>query len=243
VRQRSLVLCYHAVSDCWTDPLAVGATTLERQVRWLRRRGYRPVTAAEVLDNRRRTLHVTFDDAFRNIATALTALERLGTPVTVFACTRHAEGGLPLDVPELRQRAEQAPSELATMSWDALRELADRGVEIGSHTVSHPHLPRLSDTELRHELRRSKEQIEAQLGRRCRFLAYPYGEDDGRIHAAAQAAGYTAAFTLGTAGGGLERFALGRVDIYRGDGRLRFALKTSPLRRPAKALLSVARGR
>ena len=39
------------------------------------------------------------------------------------------------------------------MSWDELREHADRGVQIGSHTVSHSHLTRLSDAEFQKETR------------------------------------------------------------------------------------------
>ena len=64
------------------------------------------------------------------------------------------------------------------MTWDELRALAERGVEIGSHTLTHPHLPLLSDEELLRELGDSREQFEAELNRPCRYLAYPYGEND-----------------------------------------------------------------
>jgi len=238
---RPLVLCYHAVSVSWMDPLAVSAVTVERQVRRLIRRGYRPVAAADTLANDRRTMHVTFDDAYRNIAPALDALERLRVPVTVFSCTDHAQDGRRLDVPELRHRAPRESRELDTMTWDTLRELADRGVEIGSHTVSHPHLPTLDDAELASELRSSRERIEDELQRPCRFLAYPYGEDDQRVHAAAREAGYSAAFTLSPPDGRTDVFALPRIDIYRGDNAARFALKTAPGRRSLVALTHVLR--
>ena len=80
------------------------------------------------------------------------------------------------------------------MDWDALRGLAERGIEIGSHTVSHPHLPLLGDVEVQRELRESRKQIEDELRRPCRFLAYPFGDEDARIRAASAAAGYEAAF-------------------------------------------------
>ena len=239
---RPLVLCYHAVSDRWADPLAVDPTAFVRQLGALVRLGWRPVTAAQVLDNRKRTLHVTFDDAYRNVASsALPVLERLGMPATVFACSGYARDGRILDVPELRDRRGDHPEELETMDWDALRDIADRGVEVGSHTVSHPHLPELSDAELRRELSDSREAIEAELGRPCRYLAYPYGEDDRRVHAAAQAAGYTGAYTLRRKGDGLDRFAVPRVDVYRGDGMGRFALKSSPVYGPGTAILDAVR--
>ena len=236
MRLRSLVLCYHAVTDCWDDPLAIPAATIERQVRMLLRRGYRPVDAVSALTDERLTLHVTFDDAFRNVAGVLPALQRLGVGVTIFACTRFAEDGRPFHVSELRGRAPAREDELLTMPWDTLRELARQGVEIGSHTVSHPHLTWLSDRDLRAELVDSKRRIADELGRECRVLAYPYGDDDDRVRAATRAAGYEAAFSLGGRAGELDRFSLPRVDVYRGDGRVRFALKVSPLRGAASTV-------
>ena len=118
------------------------------------------VPAAEIVHGRGRLLHVTFDDAFRSIDAALPALERLGVPATVFACSDLADEGLPLDVPELAADVAAHPDELATHPWERLRELAGRGVEIGSHTCSHPHLPRLGDDELDRELQESRARLE-----------------------------------------------------------------------------------
>ena len=82
-----LVLCYHAVSDRWADPLAVPARVLVTQVRRLLGRGLRPVDAAEILDRPAGSFHVTFDDAYRNIEQVLPELRSLGAGVTVFACS------------------------------------------------------------------------------------------------------------------------------------------------------------
>ena len=99
------------------------------------------------------------------------------------------------------------------MSWDELRGHAERGITIGSHAVSHPHLPRLTDTELREELEDSKAEIETELGRPCPDLAYPYGEHDERVRTAVRRAGYERAYALRGSKGDL--FALPRVDLYR----------------------------
>jgi peptidoglycan/xylan/chitin deacetylase (PgdA/CDA1 family) len=243
MRFRPLVLCYHAVSDGWTDPLAVTPAALEAQVRDLLRRGFRPVSAEATLDNAARTLHVTFDDAYRNVASVLPTLARLGVPVTVFACSRYADRGDPLDVPELRGRADGAPGALDTMSWEALREWAERGVTIGSHTCSHPHLPLLDDFELRRELTESKERVEDEIGGPCTTLAYPYGEEDERVRANARHAGYTVGFSLRGENRALDPYAVPRVDVYRPDGKLRFAAKTSVLRAPAVKVLDTVRRR
>ncbi len=238
-----MVLCYHAVTEGWHDGLSVDRMTLERQVRLFLRRGLKPVRAADVLSGRGRLLHVTFDDAFESVRRALPALERLGVPVTVFACTDYAVEGRPLDVPELAERGRGFGHELATMNWDSLRELSERGVEIGSHTRTHPHLPRLSDEEVDRELRESRVAVEDRLGRPCPFLAYPFGDEDRRVRDAARRAGYDAAFALPGDSSGVDRYALPRVGIYRKDGVARTFLKTSPaLRRAAARVRRVRRG-
>jgi peptidoglycan/xylan/chitin deacetylase (PgdA/CDA1 family) len=181
---------------------------------------------------------VTFDDAFTSVLRVLPALERLGVPVTVFACSDYASDGRPLNVPELARDAAALPDELATMTWDQLRELADRGVEIGSHTRTHPHLPQLSDEKLKREVSDSRASLEAELGRPCRFFAYPYGAEDARVRRAVHAAGYEAAFALQSNEREVDPYALPRVALFRSDtNRLRAALKTTPvIRRTVRRL-------
>ncbi len=221
----SFVLCYHAVSGDWDDPLSVAPRTLARQVGAARRLGWQPTTLAGVVGGRRRALHVTFDDAFRSVLAALPVLEGLGVPGTVFACTDFA--GRTLDLPQLRSVAPEHRHELATLSWDELREAAERGLEVGSHTRRHFDLRGLSDDALQDELATSREQIESELGRRCRFLAYPYGQFDRRVQLAAERAGYDAAVGLVGVGNLGGRFGIPRVDASPDDGPVRIGFKSS----------------
>ena len=85
------------------------------------------------------------------------------------------------------------------LTWFELLELERRGIEIGSHTVSHRDLRALSDRELRHELVASRRTLEHRLRHPVRWLAYPFGGHDGRVVAAARRAGYALAVT--TVGG------------------------------------------
>ena len=195
VARRSLVLCYHAVSPTWEHRLAIEPDLLLRQVRVLSR--FRPV-------------RTTFDDAFRSAPSVFPALEQLVVPIQIFVCTSYARTGAPLALAEL---AGDDPQQLATMGWDALLEHADRGVAIGSHAVTHPHLTTLSGDELRRELNESKEEIEDRLGRPCDDLAYPYGEHDARVRAAARAAGYLRGYAL--RGSKSDPYAAPRLDLYR----------------------------
>jgi peptidoglycan/xylan/chitin deacetylase (PgdA/CDA1 family) len=193
--RRTVVLCYHMVSATYEHRLSISPQLLLRQVRLLARFA---------------RVRASFDDAFRSAAAVFPALERRGVPVQIFVCSGYARDGSPLTIPELEG---DDPEQLATMSWEELRAHAERGVEIGSHGIAHAHLTRLSDADLRRELGESKAEIEDVLGRRCPDLAYPYGEHDERVRAAARAAGYERAYGLRERGH--DAYALRRVDLYR----------------------------
>ncbi len=214
--------------------MAVAERQFERQVRLALRCGYRPGSIDDVVFSTRRVLHVTFDDALRSAEAGMKILERLGVQSTVFACPRYADRGRVLDVPELAGEVEAYRDELRTMDWNALRRLSERGVEIGSHTLTHPHLPRLDDEGLRRELVESKARIEEELGVPCRFLAYPYGDEDERVRRAAEKAGYIAAF--GLPGRRRDRYSFARVGLYRVDGSFRTAAKLVPALRHGAAM-------
>jgi peptidoglycan/xylan/chitin deacetylase (PgdA/CDA1 family) len=200
-----LVLCYHAVSPTWEHRLAIHPDLLVRQVRLL---------------SRFRRVRASFDDAFRSAASVFPALELIRVPVQIFVCTSYAQAGAPLTIPEL---AGDDPGELATMTWDEFRAHAERGVEIGSHGVSHAHLTRLTDDEVGRELRESKQQIEDELGRPCLELAYPYGEHDERVRRIARGAGYERGYALWKRS--RDPYASPRLDLYRRHSPVRTLLR------------------
>jgi peptidoglycan/xylan/chitin deacetylase (PgdA/CDA1 family) len=85
------------------------------------------------------------------------------------------------------------------LSWDDVRALKSQGWAIGSHTVDHRILSRLSPEALHRELCQSKAAIEHHTGRPCTLLAYPNGGRDdisSQVIAAAAEAGYRAGFIL-----------------------------------------------
>ena len=91
-----------------------------------------------------------------------------------------ADVAVPLDHPQLP----------APLGWDRIRELAAHGVEIGSHTVTHPFLANLTDREMARELAQSKREIEARTGAPVKSMAYPFGNCDRRVMDRARDAGY-----------------------------------------------------
>lgn len=228
----TLVLCYHAVSDSWPAPLAVSAGQLRTQLERLVARGYRGATFSEAVAGGRseRTLAVTFDDAYRSTLLARPILEELGLPGTVFVPTAHVGSPAPMSWDGVDQwvGGPHEP-ELRCMDAGELRSLADAGWEVGAHTDSHPHLTTLADDDLARELAVSRERVEQLLGGPCRSLAYPYGDFDARVVAAARAAGYGAACTLDVDRHGGDPLAWPRVGVYRDEPDWRVALKCSPL--------------
>jgi peptidoglycan/xylan/chitin deacetylase (PgdA/CDA1 family) len=94
---------------------------------------------------------------------------------------------------EWSTETEAQHAEALVMSWDQVRALTRAGMDVESHTRWHRVLQTLSDDELREELTGSREELEGQLGRPVRAIAYPVGRRVAhiqRIREAVLAAGY-----------------------------------------------------
>ncbi len=234
-----LVLCYHAVSPTWRATFSVAPETIERQVSFLVKRGWQGATFSDAVlrPPASKTLAVTFDDGFASVfERAEPILSALGVVGTVFVPTSFisTEQNLRWEGIESWQSTPDA-HELRCMSWDALGELTERGWEIGSHTRTHPHLGRLSDHELREELRESRDQVSQYLGRGCRAVAYPYGEVDMRIAAVAEQVGYMAGACLSHSLVPRGPHLWPRVGVFHDDFDMRFRLKISRVTRSLRA--------
>jgi len=231
-----VILCYHAVSDRWPSVGAVAPATLDRQVRHLLRRRYRPLTLSAALasDPSERRLVVTFDDAFHSvIERGLPVLERLDVPATLFVPTDFASEAAPMTWSTLGQWLGTVHErELPCMSWDDVRRLAAVGWEVGSHTCSHPDLTALAGREAAAELARSKQVCEAEVQRACESLAYPFGVHDDQVVELTGSAGYERAVTLGDRLLGPRcrdrPLELSREGVYRTTRWPHFLAATSP---------------
>lgn len=97
---------------------------------------------------------------------------------------------LGVNVPEL------PPDDYGAISWDQARRMEADGVEIGSHTKTHPILTSVSDSRLLSELAESRARLEAMLGHEINLLCYPNGNYNGPVRRAAVASGYLCAVTV-----------------------------------------------
>src|SRR3954447_21965023 len=229
-----LVLCYHAVSAEWPADLSVTPERFEAQLDFLVRRGYVGATLEQAITEPPglRTVAITFDDAYRSVLElALPIMRRHGLTGSIYVPTDWPERVAPMSWAGIDQWiGGPHEQELRCLTWDQLGELAQEGWEVGSHTCSHPHLTQLSDAELAAELRRSRAACEDGLGQPCKSIAYPYGDVDGRVVAAAGAAGYGYGATLPeTRFNRPEPLDWPRLGIYHGADSRRFRLKVSRL--------------
>jgi len=80
-------------------------------------------------------------------------------------------------------------------SHETAEEILAFGMEIGSHTMTHPDVTAIEPDILRWELEESKTRLEAFTGREVSSFCYPFGYFDDRSAAAVAAAGYRLART------------------------------------------------
>jgi peptidoglycan/xylan/chitin deacetylase (PgdA/CDA1 family) len=243
----AVFLCYHSVAPTGPRYLTISADLFERQLATLQRRGLRAgdLGALEKLVAGRATAptaFLTFDDGFRdNFETVLPLLREYGYRAFVFVLPPLLQSGGTFEWPEMREDLARYAETMRSVTWPMLEEMKEAGFEVGSHTLSHSHLPELSGEELREELSQSRAAIAERLGS-CDTLAYPFGEWSPEVAAAAADCGYRFAFTLPTVSGQRQATPLSipRVNVdFRDDDR-RFAAKLSPWGR--RVLLSAAVG-
>jgi peptidoglycan/xylan/chitin deacetylase (PgdA/CDA1 family) len=233
---RATFLCYHSVAAAGPRFLTVTPELFEAQLAELKRRGVRGGGLADLHDvavgaKGPPTVFLTFDDGFLdNHHTVLPLLREYGFRAFCFVLPPLVDVGAPLAWPEVAADAERFPDTMASVTWPMVEEMVAGGFEIGSHTLTHPHLSRLEPGPLREELWEARSQIAARLGS-CDTLAYPFGDWSPEVAAAARDCGYSFAFTLPTATGqrDAEPLSIPRINVDSRDGGRRFGMKLRPL--------------
>lgn len=87
------------------------------------------------------------------------------------------------------------PAEFQALTWDELIEMEEQGVQVGSHTVSHPMLTQVDNERVRRELRDSKVRLEKVLNHEVPVFCYPNGANNDQVAEEVKLAGYDFAVT------------------------------------------------
>ena len=230
-RKRVTILCYHSVlatneaapHDPHKQHIPIGLFL--NHLDYLQG-NYRIISLTEFVKAKREnhrlpnySVVLTFDDGFEDFfSVAAPHLARRKLPATVFVITDRAYGYLP-------------PNGESFLSWPEIQELAAAGVQVGSHTCSHPALLGLPVAEATRELADSRTAILQHLSREDVPLSFPYGQTSSAISKLAQSLGYSCAINgvIGPNGGDADLFALSRTVIASDDDLVTFAARVSGL--------------
>ena len=223
LRDTPMILMYHGIADVPEDPnqLCVSPARFAEQLTWLERSGLRGVSVtalrqAMAAGRAAGLVGITFDDGYTSVLeTAVPELARRGFGATAFIIS-----GL------IGQ----------TNRWDAgpvwplldgagIAELAAAGIEIGSHSDTHPHLAGLPARRQAAEASASRARLEDLLSAPVRGFAYPYGSMDEAARGAVGAAGYEYACAVETPRSRLGPLALPRVYVGQRDSAARMTIK------------------
>ncbi len=222
------ILTYHQVTP---NPLPalrkyiVTPRALAMQMAWLAWAGYVPIDLDQLIAERAgrgalpaRPVVITFDDAYEDCARyAMPILQGHGFKAIFYMVAGLAGQGS-------RWLLPRYGVEYGLINWESARRLEAAGFQIGSHTLSHPHLADIPANECRKELIGSRMALEDRLGHEVRHLAYPFGCYNDQVRALAIEAGYWSACSMrpGLSTEEDDVLALRRVHITGQDTLLDF---------------------
>jgi peptidoglycan/xylan/chitin deacetylase (PgdA/CDA1 family) len=174
------VLTYHSLDESGSV-ISVRPDTFRAQIDFLVRRRI-PVVPLSELNGTPGGVGVTFDDGFENFYEhAFPILSAYRLPATVFIISGYC--GRNNDWPT---QPKSGIPRLALMNWAQVKEIADAGIELGAHTVTHPRLSALPAAQIQQELDRCRNEIEQRTGKLVRTMAYPYGDSNALVRECAR---------------------------------------------------------
>lgn len=184
------ILMYHSIppSDRQAGSNDVPASVFRRQLNVLADEGWSLMGLSAALTSRRiqpqrRVVALTLDDGYADAESAADIVAEFDGTCTLYLATDFI--------------AADAQRSARYLTWDVVRALHARGVEIGSHSVSHRPLDLVGPAELRRELVESKKRLDDAIGGLVVSVCYPHGYWTRRVLRAAREAGYENGCTVG----------------------------------------------
>ncbi len=190
--------------------LYVAARLFARQLLELRKAGFTTVGPGKLAGtdgNTGRHITLTFDDGFANVLRhGLEPLARNGFRAIEYLVADRLGGSNDWDLPD-GEVQEKLMDAAQVGDWLAA------GHEIGSHTLTHPHLTRISPQRAKEEIFTSRKKLEDLFGVPIRHFCHPYGDWNAAVRDLVIAAGYETACTteFGVNGADTSPFELRRI--------------------------------
>jgi peptidoglycan/xylan/chitin deacetylase (PgdA/CDA1 family)/SAM-dependent methyltransferase len=227
------ILMYHRVAPQGSEATRrwrLHPDELEEQLSHLRDNGFHSIGFEQwrAAADRRRPIPagavmLTFDDGYADFPEhVLPLLARYGFRATVFAVSDLVGGWNEWD--------ERFGERLELMDWSTLAEIADRGIEVGSHSARHRPLSALSPEELARDFCSSRVAFHEKLGFPVRSLCYPYGLHDVAVTSIAGACGFRYGLTVNERPASFtdDLLALPRIEVRGDEPFADFLAKLSP---------------
>lgn len=166
------IITFHAIGD-ERSPVFMPVSTFEEQIKALAIAGYTTHPLHESLFVSAQTYRpcvICFDDCYESVySKAFPILCHYGFTATLFIVTGFC--GKTNRWPTQPHTMPEKP----LMSWAQIEHLCSEGWQPGGHTITHPDLTRLSQTEITEEVFGCKRTIEEMTGLVPKAFAYPYG--------------------------------------------------------------------
>ena len=191
------ILAYHSVAELENalyDHWCVSPRRFREQMSVLADRDYSVLTTSGFVDWLQsgaplpeRCAVLTFDDGLQDFRTgAVPILQEFDFPATLYVVA-----GL---IGKTSQwLAALGEGERPMLDASELRELAEFGIEIGGHSMTHPELDVLDRQAAYDEIFNSRVVLEDTLGTAVRSFAYPHGYSSRTTRKLVQDAGYASA--------------------------------------------------
>lgn len=179
-RKKSTILLYHRVAEVNDDPhlLAVGLYKFEKQLSYIKKH-FTTISLREMSEQlkskrlKKGSVAITFDDGYAdNFINALPILEKLQIPATIFVTA----GMIGKTEPFFWDKETKTEERGRSLTENELIELSkNQLIEIGAHTMTHPHLSSLKKEEQEIEILESKRKLESIIKKPILSFAYPFG--------------------------------------------------------------------
>jgi len=193
------ILMYHQVSH-HPHPNYREYTVTDKafaaQMRILKTLGFKPISFNQLVDYKNgvaklpsRPVIITFDDGMQDaIDNAIPILKKLGFAAVFYIPTEYVGKKSSWMLSEVNV-------EFQVIDWTTVKSLDSMGFEVGAHSMSHPHLDKISSDDCYRELSGSRHKLEEVLGHAVRHMAYPFGDYNERLKTLVYESGYDTACT------------------------------------------------